>query len=100
MDVRTVYDTIIVPAINEINQGAASTRQIELNESTRLIGEGSKIDSLGLVTLIVAIEEHAYNQTKKQITVASEKAVARTSSPFKTVQSLTSYVHELINEKV
>ncbi|WP_413294138.1 hypothetical protein ACLSU7_03345 [Bdellovibrio sp. HCB185ZH] len=98
MEISAVFETIITPAINELNSGLPASNKIEPTHETKLIGEGSKIDSLGLVSLIVTIEEHAYSQTKKQITIASEKAVARSSSPFKTVMSLTEYVSELLNE--
>lgn len=98
MNVTNVFNDIITPAITEFNEGSPASRQILIADDSRLIGEGSNIDSLGLVSLIVFIEEHTYNLTKKQITIASEKAVARSTSPFKTVKSLTEYVQELINE--
>lgn len=100
MTTDVVFTKIITPAIEEFNMSSPAANQVELNRDTRLIGDGSKINSLGLVSLIVAIEESAYNETKKQITIASEKAVARASSPFKTVGSLTDYVTELVNEQL
>lgn len=96
METNEVYEKIIIPAIDELNASLNENQRTGSAKETRLIGEGASLDSLQLVSLIVLIEEHAYSQTGKQVTIASEKAVARASSPFKTVNSLTDYVHELL----
>ncbi len=60
------------------------------------IGDGAVIDSLGLVSLLVAVEEKAEKVTGKSIRLLSERAMSRKNSPFLTLSSLAAWVEELI----
>ena len=68
------------------------------NEKTKLFGPAGHLDSIGLVTLLIEIEQKVSDLLSKQIVLASEKAVSRTSSPFRNVESLATFVDELIAE--
>jgi acyl carrier protein len=69
-----------------------------IDESTNLIGRQSVLDSLGLVNLLVDLEQKIEEKYECLITLADERAMSQKSSPFRTVQSLTDYVCMLINE--
>ncbi len=99
MELNVIFEKVITPAIKEYNLSADPNKQLKIDFETKLVGHGSTIDSIGLVTLIVTIEENLYSFTGKQFTLASEKAVARTTSPFKTLGSLNDYIIELIEGK-
>jgi len=89
---------LIFDVIKEINQIQPKDKRIELSMNTVLYGNNSKLDSFGLVSLIVGIEEKLQDITGKSIVLADEKAFSRERSPFLTVSSLADYVSELINE--
>lgn len=69
-------------------------------EDTRLFGgsEGA-LDSLGLVSLVVKIEEDIEDHFDVSITLTDEKAMSRRTSPFARVKYLVDYIDELISKK-
>jgi acyl carrier protein len=66
-------------------------------ETTRLFGDGSHLDSMGLVTLIADLEEDIYHECGARVTLADEKAMSRLTSPFRRVNLLADYIHEVVN---
>jgi acyl carrier protein len=68
-------------------------------DATPLFGAGGTLDSLGLVTLILNIEEMVEMQMGVAITIVSEKAMSAYRSPFATIGSLTEFIASLIQEK-
>lgn len=71
----------------------------DLNEDGCLFGEGGVLDSMGLVSMIVAVEQNVEELCDKQITIVSAKAMSLKNSPFRTVGSLAEYVEQLIKEE-
>jgi acyl carrier protein len=63
-----------------------------MDESTYLIGPGSLLDSLGLVRLIVDLEQRLQDEYGISLTLADERAMSQKNSPFRTVQSLAGYI--------
>ncbi len=57
------------------------------------------LDSLDLVRLITIIEEEIFNVMSIRIIIVSDKAMSQKQSPFNTIESLTDFIEELINEK-
>jgi acyl carrier protein len=88
--------TIICDSIEEINEVRPENSKIDKEYETILFGGGSSLDSLGLVNLIVAIEQNIEDKLDINITIADEKAMSQTSSPFKTIESLVEYILKLI----
>lgn len=89
--------SIIFEAIDEVNE--ALDIPVEKSEKTVLFGSDSSLDSMGLVSLIVTVERLVDEKFSKTITLASEKAFSRSSSPFRTVETLSEYVDELLSEE-
>ena len=67
---------------------------------TRLFGGNSKLDSLGLVNLIVAVEQNIEDEFDITITLADERSMSQKHSPFRTVGSLVDYIEMLLKEKL
>ncbi|MDB5249638.1 MAG: hypothetical protein JWQ40_4032 [Segetibacter sp.] len=86
---------IIFNSIDEINEQNRSS--IPKEASTTLFGSQSELDSLGLVHLITSIEEKTEEATGKNITIADEKAMSLSYSPFKTVETLANYIKTLVD---
>ena len=80
--------------IKECVQIALETN--EVFDETVIFGAESKLESIGLVSLLVDIEQKVYEEFQKEITIASEKAMSRNRSPFRTVRSLTEFIEELL----
>ena len=66
---------IVSNAINEFNE--ININKIDYDGvDTVLMGNGSKLDSLGLVSLLITIEQHITDEFEKDITIADEKAMS------------------------
>ena len=64
--------------------------------TTPLLGPESVLDSLGLVTLIVEVEDRLNTTYGVSLTLADDRAMSRARSPFRTVESLSQYVNSLL----
>jgi acyl carrier protein len=82
-----------------VNFDLADDEQLKKSEDTELFGRLGKLDSLGLVNLIVAVEGTIQEQLDCHVTLANERAMSRKSSPFRTIGSLVDYIDELLEEK-
>ena len=90
---------IIFTSIDEINKILPNEQQLEKTNDTILFGDSGKLDSIGLINLIVAIEERIQDEFDVLITLADERAMSQKSSPFKTIGSLVDYIVILLGEK-
>jgi acyl carrier protein len=98
MQLQQVLD-LVLEAVAELNQELDEEQQLEVSPETRLLGRSSKLDSLGLVNLIVSVEEKVSDTFGQEVTLADERAMSQERSPFRSVQSLAEYVYSLLNEK-
>jgi len=87
---------IIFEGIEEINLQNAISIPKEIN--TKLYGNNSSLDSLGLVNLIVNVEEKINSEYDTSIVIADEKAMSQKNSPFKSVDTLAEYIMILLSE--
>jgi D-alanine--poly(phosphoribitol) ligase subunit 2 len=90
---------LVLNALKELNEQLDENKQLEVSENTVLFGRGSRLDSLGLVNLIVLVEEKANETFGASITLADERAMSQAQSPFRTVQSLSDYILMLLKEQ-
>ena len=92
MPSRSDIVNAIYAAIDEMNEQQPKGRQIEKTPETALFGEKGMLDSLGLVNLIVAVEQQLEDELGVTVTLADEKAISQRNSPFRTVDSLADYI--------
>lgn len=89
---------VVLESVAELNLQLDASQQLELTPDTQLFGRGSRLDSLGLVNLIVLVEEKAADTFGKSVTIADERAMSQKSSPFRTVRTLSDYLFGLLKE--
>lgn len=70
----------------------------EPTPESRLLGSGSGLDSIGLVTLIAELEERLSRQAGRPVVLADERAFSRFHSPFRTVSTLARHVEGLLGD--
>lgn len=90
--------SLIYEAIDEVNEQLPASQRLEKSPETVLFGKSAQLDSLGLVNLVVAIEQGLSDQFNVAVMLANEKAFSQKSSPFRTVGSLAEYVEGLLKE--
>jgi hypothetical protein len=87
--------TIILECLADLNRGRAADYQLEVSPDAAIFGGSSALDSLGLVALLTEIEERLADRGVR-ITIADDRAMSRTRSPFRDVPALTAYLQELV----
>lgn len=75
--------------IHDLIYKIIDSKEIEINENSRLIGSDALLDSMGLVELCVNLEDRA-SDMGFEFDWTSESAMSRTSSIFGTAGSLAS----------
>jgi acyl carrier protein len=86
----------IYRAVDWINGELPPDRQLIKVPETRLLGSESVLDSMHLVSLIIAIEREVEDTFGVALTLADERALSMTESPFRSIQSLADYIGILI----
>lgn len=89
---------VILSAVREYNEQVPTDRRIPETPETTLFGSNGHIDSLGLVNLILIVEEHLKDECQAALTLADERAMSQDRNPFHSVHSLASYICQLLNE--
>ncbi|MNC90551.1 hypothetical protein D3C83_66610 [compost metagenome] len=79
------------------NLGRAGQAQLDVSPTAPLFGAPSPLDSLGLVALLIDIEE-AFAQEGQAIVLSDERAMSQSRSPFRDVPSLVAYIERLVSE--
>lgn len=90
--------TIIETAIEAQELLLAATVDRARGDDAPLFGGGGPLDSMALVSLVVAIEEAVQRELRCSVTLVSEKAMSARRSPFATVGSLRAFVQSSIAE--
>jgi len=92
---------LIIQVAEEMNATATQDRQIDVDKGSEapLYGKDGTLDSLGLVSLVVTVEEAIEDQYDALVVLADEKAMSQRSSPFLTIGTLAQYAATLIEEE-
>jgi len=89
---------VIYQTIERVNVLREPEAQLVCAEETPLYGTEGSLDSLGLVSLILDVEEAINLQTGRQLVLADERAMAQKRSPFRHVRSLADYILTRLEE--
>ncbi len=87
---------VVFSAIDDLNEQLPGGAVLAKSAESSLFGRGSPLDSLGLVNLIVGVEQAVADELGAEVSLADEKAMSRKSSPFRTVGSLVEYVAQCV----
>jgi acyl carrier protein len=86
---------IVLDALHMANQARADENKLIVAPDAPLFGHNGQLDSMGIVALIIDIEE-ALAEAGWDVILTAERAMSRVQSPFKDVPSLVAYVEELL----
>jgi acyl carrier protein len=91
-------DRVVREAVEQFRKDNPQYPGLVANEDVVLFGEGGVLDSLGLVNLVVAVEEAIEAELGLVVTIADERALEASQNPFETVKALAAYVLRLVAE--
>jgi acyl carrier protein len=90
-DVEGLVSTAITDALRLSNRSRPADQQLSSEREAVLFGAGSSLDSLGLVALVIDIED-ALRDHGLNLDLTSAQAMSPTKSPFRTVASLIDHI--------
>lgn len=95
MDLRAQVRRLLIEELESYH--SQSGTKSGTDDETPLFGNGSTLDSIGLVMVLTGFEGRVNDAMGTDIVLASEKAMSMTRSPFRSIGSLVDYAHELID---
>ena len=98
MSQKDQVEKILIEVIKELNYELPLDQHIDTKLESPLFGQSGKLDSLGLVSLIVRLEEKIQDKLGITVTIADERAMSQTRSPFTTIGNLSKYISVLVAE--
>ena len=89
-------ESVVLDAVRNLNLARPPDAQMDVSPEARLFGPGSPLDSLGLVSLLIDIEE-ALSDRGFDVTLGDAKAMSQSASPFRSVPVLVAYIQESLS---
>ena len=83
---------VVCEAVDELNETLAPGERLEKSEAAPLFGRDGRLDSLGLVNLVVAVEEKIRDAFSAEISLTDERAMSYRASPFRSLGAMTDYI--------
>jgi acyl carrier protein len=96
---RTSALGIVVASLQEVFVQSGTAAPENVSEETVLVGKDAVLDSLGVVSLIVEVEQRLEAEHSVSVTLANDKAMSQRNSPFRTVGVLTDHVVAMVAEE-
>lgn len=93
---RDRVESIVIAALREVGESTGSEGLENPTPQTKLFGKAGLLGSLGMINLILELEETLFEEFGVNIVIADEKALSQKRSPFRDVSSLVNYITALI----
>ena len=93
-------ENVIYSVIEKLNKTLPKEEHLEKSLLAPIYGRNGKLDSLGLVNLILTIEQQIEDEYGLKINLADERAVSQKNSPFESVETLTNYIAILLDKQM
>lgn len=87
---------IVFDVIDQMNHEFTEEEALDKSPSMVLFGPGGRLDSLGLVDLVMRIQEAILDEYDVAVAVANEQVLSSDESPLRTVESLIQHVEGLL----
>lgn len=95
--IETIQSTIL-DAMESINLAREPDEQLEIGPEAPIFGPDSRLDSLGLVSLLIDIED-AFADQEIEISLSDERAMSQKQSPYRSVPTLATYIQTQLHDR-
>src|SRR5438445_13850018 len=79
----------VCEAVDEMNETLPHAERLEKSEAAPLFGRDGRLDSLGLVNLVVAVEEKVRDAFSTDVSLTDERAMSHRHRPFRALGPLS-----------
>lgn len=90
--------SLIVETLQEL-KWHQSTNAVDLSRDTPLFGPDGILDSMGMIMLLVGLEQAIEDKHGVSVNLADEKALSKQNSLYRTIGSLADYASRLMQER-
>ena len=90
---------MLFSVIDELNQLRPVEEHLEKDLETPLAGDSGRLDSAGLINLIVVTEQKTAAELGLPIVLTDDHTMSQVNQVFSTLGTLADYIHLLLNEK-
>jgi acyl carrier protein len=84
--------------VDELNQLRPAEEHLERNLEAPLAGDSGRLDSSGLINLIVVTEQKTDEEFGIPILLTDERTMSQVDKVFRTLGTLADYIHQLLVE--
>jgi hypothetical protein len=95
---REKITQMLFSVLDELNQLRPGEEHLRKDLRTPLAGGSGKLDSAGLINLIVLTEQKAAEELGRPILLTDDRTMSRINEVFLTLGSLADHIHLLLNE--
>jgi acyl carrier protein len=92
---RGAIEAIVLQGLRTANLARDPSVQLTVAPGAPVFGPGSPLDSLGLVALLLDIED-ALRDQGFEVVLSDDRAVSQKRSPFRSVTTLVDYILSLV----
>ena len=96
--IKNKINNIVQLSIDEYNDQNNGSHELSNKLEDDLFGGNSHLDSLGLVKLLIIMEQNIEDGFDVSIPIADERAMSQKHSPFRTAGALVDYIKMLLKE--
>lgn len=87
---------VLITGLTQEMLEADGAPSADLGPDTDLFTKGGLLDSMGIVSLIVAIEQAIEDEYGASIALADERALSQTAGPYRTIRTLAEYATSVL----
>ncbi len=88
---------IVFEGIDEINLQRKPAERLQKSETTALFGEGSQLDSLGLVNFAAQVEQRIETEFDRSISIIEQLAGDSGENPLRNIGTLVVYLEKVLS---
>jgi acyl carrier protein len=89
---------MLFSVIDELNQLRPTEERLEKDLETPLAGDSGRLDSAGLINLIVVAEQKTAEELGMPILLTDDRTMSQVNQVFRTLGTLADYIYLLLNE--
>jgi len=99
MDHRSRVEAVIHRVVDELNAQLPKPQRLEKSPETVLVGERARLDSLGLVNLVVALEQRIEDELGATVVLTEDPELLSEGGPCSTLGRLADHLTELLTRR-
>lgn len=98
MNRSEIVDVVLSALRSQLELDGGDVDPATADESSVLLGSEALVDSLGLVNVIIEVEQVLLDEHDLSVTIVDEKAMSEARSPFRTVGTLADHVVQALGQ--